>query len=104
MFGLAPMKKKHVARANGNGNSFFSPGDFPTVIDRMRNEMDRLLERFYDEWPIAAPEAEKSWRWGLEVKDQPSALVIEAEAPGFEAGDLDIEVRGKQLIMAGCKK
>ena len=39
------------------------------------------------------------YRWDLDVQDNDDAVVVRAEAPGFEPSDFDLEVRGDQLVL-----
>jgi HSP20 family protein len=75
--------------------------DFPFFLSRMRDEFDRLFEDFGRHWPVS-PGA--GWRWGMELEDQDDAVIVRAEAPGFEPGDFDLQVRGDQLILRASKK
>jgi HSP20 family protein len=71
----------------------------------MRDEFDRLLEGFSRDWPaLAELGGANGWRWGMEIEDQDDAIVVRAEAPGFEPGDFDLQVRGNQLILRATKR
>jgi HSP20 family protein len=76
--------------------------DFPFFLSRMRDEFDRLFDSFSREWPSLAEG--NGWRWGMEIEDQDDAVIVRAEAPGFEPGDFDLQVRGNQLILRASKK
>lgn len=76
--------------------------EFPFFLSRMRDEFDRLLEQFSQQWPSLA-EA-KGWRWGLELKDEDDAVVVRAEAPGFDAKDFDVQVSDNRLLLRAEKK
>jgi HSP20 family protein len=68
----------------------------------MRAEFDRLLERLAAEWPSHLEGDGR--RWGLEVEDQDDVVVIRAEAPGFEAGDFDLQLSDHRLVLRAVKK
>lgn len=102
MFTLTPWKKTK-AGMSGNGGALTPAKDFPHYLTRMRDEFDRLFERFAHDLPWAAEEG-TGWRWGLELKDEDNAYIVAAEAPGFEPGDFDIQVRGNQLILRAAHK
>ena len=68
----------------------------------MRAKFDRLLERLTGEWP--SHWEGNGWRWGLDVEDQEDAVVVRAEAPGFEASDFDLQVSENRLILRAAKK
>ena len=77
-------------------------GDFPFSLSRMRDEFDRMLERFSRDWPIAGDM--KGWRWDLNVEDKDEAIVVRAEAPGFEPGDFDLQVSDGRLVLKAERK
>jgi HSP20 family protein len=68
----------------------------------MWDEFDQLLERFSRQWP-SLWEGD-GWRWGLDVRDEDDAVVVQAEAPGFEAGDFDVQVSDNRLVLRATKK
>jgi HSP20 family protein len=78
-------------------------GDFPFFLGRMRDEFDRLMERFSRQWP-ALWGAGEGWRWGVEVEDEDDKVVVRAEAPGFEPGDFDVQVSDDRLVLRAEKK
>jgi HSP20 family protein len=78
-------------------------GDFPFSLSRLRDEFDRLFERMSGRWPTLEWPG-RGWHWGLDVQDEADAVVVRAEAPGFEPGDFNIEVRDNQLILHAEKK
>jgi HSP20 family protein len=79
--------------------------DFPFFLSSMRDDFDRLFDSFSREWPsLAELGGGNGWRWGMEVEDQDDAVVVRAEAPGFEPGDFDLQVRGNQLVLRASKK
>ena len=78
--------------------------DFPISFGRMREEFDRLFDRMSRGFPAIADFNGSGWRWGLTVDDQPNAIVVQAEAPGFEAKDFDIRVQDGELVLRASKK
>ncbi len=70
-----------------------------------RENMNRLFERFFT--GSLAPYYEGGMEhdgWGLDVREEEGAVVVRAEAPGFEPGDFDVQVRGDQLILSATHK
>ena len=59
---------------------------------------DRLAEQFFGGWP-AAMLGGPGRHWGLDVQEGEGEMVVRAEAPGFEPGDFDVQVRGDQLVL-----
>ena len=76
--------------------------EFPFQLSRMRAEFDRLLERLAAEWPSYREGDAR--RWGLEVEDQDDAIIVRAEAPGFEVGDFDLQLSDNRLVLRAAKK
>lgn len=46
----------------------------------------------------------RDWRWNLDIREDESNVVVRAEAPGFEAGDFDVQVQGDQLVLCAEHK
>jgi HSP20 family protein len=77
--------------------------DFPFFLGILRDEFDRMFERFFTGWPIFAAE-EPGWKWDLKVMEKDDAVVVRAEAPGFAAGDFDVQVLDGRLLLHACHK
>jgi HSP20 family protein len=65
-------------------------------LAQFHDEFNTLIDRFWN----------KSWSdhfgnfgWGLDVDDNDREYVIRAQAPGFEAEDFDVQVRGNHLVI-----
>jgi HSP20 family protein len=86
-----PKEKEELAP---RGGALAPHREFPFFLSQMRDEFDRLFDRL-------APEG---WRWGLDVRDEDDAVVVQAEAPGFEAGDIDVQVSDNRLVLRASKK
>lgn len=66
---------------------------------------DRVVEQIFRGWPAALwPTPDRDWRWGLDVRENDGEVVVRAEAPGFDPGDFDVQVRGDQLVLCACHK
>ena len=90
MFGLVPRREKEKV-------------GYP--IPRFRDEFKALYDRFFNGWPMLfEPLMEPEHFWGLEVKEAEKEVVVRAEVPGFEAADLDVELRNNRLIITAEKK
>jgi len=71
---------------------------------RMRDEFDRLFDQYFRVVPTAWDTGARERTWGLDVRETEDAVVVEAEAPGFEPEDFDIEVRDDRLILSASRK
>jgi HSP20 family protein len=98
---LLPWSKKK-SEPSTKGGFLTQYEDFPFQLSRIRAEFDRFLERLAGEWPSQWEGT--GWRWGLEVDDHDDAVVIRAEAPGFEAGDLNLQLSDNRLVLRAAKK
>jgi HSP20 family protein len=99
MLNLIPWKKK-----TPQSNSLVT-GSFEKRLDQLRDEFDSLLDRFWVGWPSV----DKSWvqrdiGWSFDLDENEKEYVVRAEAPGFEAGDFNVEVRGNYLTISAEHK
>lgn len=85
MFGLIPWTKNR-------GGAMVKRDDHPFAL--LRHEFDSLFDNFLSRWP-----APLSGGWGLDVDDAGKEVVVRAEAPGFEAQEFDVQMRGDQLYI-----
>jgi HSP20 family protein len=95
MFGLIPRKRaaKELVRREVE------------PLDLMRREFATLFDRFFGPWPLLAAPPEEKPQWGFDVEETVKEVVIRAELPGFEVGDLKLEVATDTLmILAEHKK
>jgi HSP20 family molecular chaperone IbpA len=67
------------------------------MLNHMR---DRLFDNFRSLWQGA----EKSWPWGMDVEETKEAILVKAEAPGFEPGEFDLQIQGNELVLKASKK
>ena len=69
-------------------------------VNRLRDEMDRLFGRWTGRRFPLAPTTNPL----MNVWEDDENLVVEAELPGMELGDLEIYVHGDQLSVKGERK
>jgi HSP20 family protein len=72
-------------------------------MSTLRDEMDRLWDRFFGEWPILEP-VRREWAPSLDMSETKNNIVVKAEVPGLEAKDIDISLTGGVLTIKGQKK
>jgi len=95
-------KAKEKEEVAPRGGALAPYREFPFFLSRMRDVFDRLFDRFSRQWPSLWEGT--GWRWGLDVRDEEDAIVVQAEAPGFEAGDFDVQVSDNRLVLRASKK
>ena len=99
MFSLVPWRK----RSNEESRALAPAGRHP--LAQLRQEFDRLFDRFLSEWPAPlGPEFGLDRPWGLDVEERDQEVVVKAELPGFEAGDLDVQMSGNTLTVRAERK
>ena len=95
MFGLIPRKKGERELARREENPF----------GLMRREIAPLFNRIFGMWPLFEVPFEEAPFWGFNVEETVNEVVIRAEVPGFEVGDVSVTVAGDVLtILAEHKK
>ena len=73
-------------------------------IDRLRNEMDRLYDRFFDWRPFQRFSEEGEWLPSLDVSETSKEIVVKAELPGLEPKDIDVSLDGNVLTLRGERR
>ncbi len=99
-----PKEQSKAAQPAQRLTSLARGREVPSFLGRMRDEFDRMFERFFSAWPAAWGKSSEGWRWGLDVLDKENEVVVRAEAPGFEPEDFDVQVQGGQLVLRASKK
>ncbi|MBF0275164.1 MAG: Hsp20/alpha crystallin family protein [Nitrospinae bacterium] len=68
---------------------------------RNTNEMDKLMESFFNGWPL---EETTNVYPGLNAWKKDDTIIVKAELPGVNSEDVDISVSGNNLTISGNKK
>jgi HSP20 family protein len=82
----------------GRGGGLMHP------LEQIRDEFDTLLNRFFGGWPEPFAGDRGNRLWDFDVTETDNEIVVRAEMPGFDANDIDVQVRGDTLTIAGEKK
>jgi HSP20 family protein len=72
-------------------------------LERMRREMDRLWDSFFERRP-ARPEEVSEWLPSLDLSETKNEFVVKAELPGIDPKDIDISLTNDILTIKGEKK
>jgi len=73
-------------------------------LERMRKEMDRLWDSFFEGRPSRKAEEVGEWLPTLDVLETKNDLVVRAEIPGIDPKDIDISLANDILTIKGEKK
>jgi HSP20 family protein len=73
-------------------------------MDRLRNEMERLYDRFFDLRPFRRFTEEGEWMPTVDVSETEKEIIVNAEIPGVEAKDIDVNLDGNVLTIKGERK
>jgi HSP20 family protein len=73
--------------------------ELPFFLGKFREEFEKLFEPFVG---LAPPV--KGWPWALDIEEHEEAVIIRAEAPGFEPADFEVQILEGYLILTACHK
>lgn len=76
-------------------------------LARLRSEMDRLFERFFQEPWAALTETfgpGRAWTPSVDVLDSEKEVTVRAEVPGLGPEDVEVTLSGTTLLLRGEKK
>jgi HSP20 family protein len=73
-------------------------------MDRLRNEMERLYDRFFDLGPFRRFTEEGEWMPTVDVSETAKEIIVNAEIPGVEAKKIDVSLDGNVLTIKGERK
>lgn len=72
-------------------------------LSTVRNEMDRLWNRFLDDWPLPTMFT-KGWAPMADISETKDKLIVKAELPGLDPEDIKLSLSGNLLTIEGEKK
>lgn len=81
-----------------------------TMMDRMRDEFDRLFEGFglnrlhWPALPALAWRTDGPWMPAIEVLERRGTMVIKADLPGLTRSDITVEVTPEGVTLRGERK
>jgi HSP20 family protein len=76
----------------------------PFEFDKLRKEMDRLWDSFFEGRPTRRAREEVEWLPSLDVAETKGDLVVKAELPGMDPKEIDISLSDGVLTIKGEKK
>ena len=72
-------------------------------FDRIRKEMDKLWESFFETRPLRGEELSE-WLPSIDLSETKNDYVVKAELPGIDPKDIDISLSENVLTIRGEKK
>ena len=72
-------------------------------LERMRREMDRLWDTFFERRPARGEEVSE-WLPTLDVSETKNDYVVKVELPGMDSKDIDISLTNDVLTIKGEKR
>ncbi|HUL29511.1 MAG TPA: Hsp20/alpha crystallin family protein [Thermodesulfobacteriota bacterium] len=73
-------------------------------FERMRRDMDRLWDSFFEGGPRRRGEERGEWLPSLDVSETKNELIVKAEVPGMDPKEIDISLSDGVLTIKGEKK
>ncbi len=73
-------------------------------IERLRHEMDRLYDRFFDWRPFPHFAESGGWWPPVDVLENPKEIIVHAKIPGVEAKEIDAHLEENVLTIRGDRK
>ncbi|WP_298215141.1 Hsp20/alpha crystallin family protein [Acidocella sp.] len=82
------------------------PGNTPAPWRSFRDELDRVFERFnqnFVPWSLLTGDNAPKWP-SVDIAETDKAFTITAELPGLSTQDVDVSLDGNVLVIKGEKK
>ncbi len=73
-------------------------------FERMKNEMDRLWESFFESRSLRRGEEAGRWMPSFDISETKNDIVVKAEIPGIDPKEIDISLTADVLTVKGEKK
>ncbi len=73
-------------------------------LDRMRREMDRLWDSFFEGTVERRAREDLVWLPSVDVSETKNDIVVKAELPGMDPKDIDVTLSDGHLMIKGQKK
>lgn len=92
---LIPWRKSSPSLPARREEEFYAP------LNRLWEDMDAWFNRFWTSWPrgFEGSAIDTGRFWNLDLEDRDNEFVFRAEVPGFEPGELDVQVSGHTLTV-----
>lgn len=75
----------------------------PTVTS-LQEEMNRMLDRFFRGFDIEPSMETGGWMPPIDLSETSDKVIVKAEIPGINPGDVNISLQDNSLLLSGEKK
>lgn len=75
-----------------------------TELDQMRRQMDRMLSQVFGRGPMGRPEGGQAFMPTVEVYVTDKDVMLNAELPGIDPKDVNVEISEDSVILSGETK
>jgi len=97
----------HSTSSSAAGATAGDPGAVQSAVDRMRSEVERLVEtamnqgeRALDKVGIKPPPRRSTWP-AVDLTDAPDAVIVRVDLPGVQPGGVTVDLSGSVLTVSG---
>jgi HSP20 family protein len=73
-------------------------------IDSLQGDVNRLFDSFFGRRDAGQANALRRWVPAMDLAETEDQLILRADLPGMERGDIDIEVKDNVLTISGERK
>jgi HSP20 family protein len=73
-------------------------------IVSLKQEMDRLFDRFFEPWWGESVSGVGEWTPTLDLSETKDALIVKADIPGLESKDIQVTFQDQVLTIKGERK
>lgn len=70
-------------------------------MNSLRNEMNRLFDRAFEDGPLTQWQPSTSWGLAMDIVENDDAFVVTASVPGMNPDDIDITISDNVLTIKG---
>lgn len=98
---LIPWRNKSRSREQEEGFSPMAP------MTRLRDEMDRMFDRFTKGWGFEDfdfPNLARWWGPAVDLSETDDEVIVTAELPGMDPKELEVSIAGNVLTISGQRK
>ncbi len=89
---------------NNNNNDFYNNWNPFAEIERMQKRIDKILKNSYRLNILNKKNVKSFFEPDIDIKETPEEYIIRLDLPGMDKDKINIEIRGRTLIISGERK